>query len=99
MKVSVPHKLGKAQALKKIKDFGNIAPKKFSQDLTDLKIEWKDSCGEFSFRISKININARGTISVDEKNLMISGHLPLAFRFFKNKIEKIVISHATSILK
>ena len=68
----------------------------YSNLIIDLKEEWKDHKGKFSFKVKGYQIS--GTLEIGSKDIKIEGEIPWALSFFKGKIEKILIEKVHDLL-
>lgn len=95
--LSIPHKLTKDEALKRIKILLNKTKKEHSKEITNLKEDWSNYSGNFNFTLKGFEIS--GIITVDQSKVEINGTIPFALSFFKEKIKKIITKEAEKLLK
>lgn len=96
MKIIIPHKLGKTEALKRIKGLLEKVKEKYKDKIEKVDEKWKGNEGEYYLIIYRYELN--GKIEVTDKDIKLSGKLPWTLSLFKNKIEKIIITEAKKLL-
>jgi predicted NBD/HSP70 family sugar kinase len=84
--LEVPHALGQAEALQRLKRQFSFAKETYQSHLTDLVEQWTDGTLEFSFRAAGMAIS--GTLAVEASTVQIHAELPWAAAIFKNMIEQ-----------
>jgi hypothetical protein len=96
LNLSVPHKLSQQDAKKRIKGLLEKVKAEHSDKFSDLREEWSDNVGAFSF--SALGFSVSGTLTVTPTAVQFSGDLPFAVSLFKNKIEATIRDRATELL-
>ncbi len=96
IKISLPHKLPKEEALKRIKSLLSKVKIEFSEAVSDLKESWDGNTGKFSFSAKGFSIS--GTLVVNEALVQLDGKIPFAVSFFKKKIEAVIETEARKVL-
>ena len=94
--MSVPHKLSQEDAMKRIKGLLENVKREHSDKISDVREQWTDNVGTFS--LSAMGFAVSGTIAVTPTDVQVSGELPFAASFFKNRIETTIRERATELL-
>jgi hypothetical protein len=94
--VSVGHALGRAEALRRTKNFLGQIKEKHADEISDLNEEWVGTTGTFSFTARGFDVS--GTLNVDDRRVTMSGEGSALLRPFKGKIESILREQAQEIL-
>jgi hypothetical protein len=84
LSLEVPHALGQAEALERLKRQFSFAKEAYASQLSDIHEEWNDHALEFSFRAMGMAIS--GTLAVEAAAVKIDAELPWAAVIFKNMI-------------
>jgi hypothetical protein len=95
-KVTVQHRLGKEEALRRIKGLLGDAQQHDGGRITDLRETWTDDGGTFAFKLGGFKVS--GSIDVREIDVEIDVDYPLAARPFKEMIEATLRDRAQSVL-
>ena len=82
----VPHALGQAEAVRRLKEQFTLAQAAYQAHISDLKQEWTDSTLEFSFRA--IGMGISGSLAVEDAAVTLQAELPLAAALFKGMIQQ-----------
>lgn len=96
LNVKIPHDLSKEEALERIKNMLNNLKKEQKDKITNLKEDWQDNKGSFSF--SAMGFDLAGDVNVDDNNVEINSKLPFAVSFFKGAIEEMITKEAKKLL-
>ena len=94
--LNIPHKLSKDEALSRIKNLLNKMKEEQKNVVTDLKEDWQDNKGSFSFNAKGFNL--AGDIVVNDDAVQIHSELPFAVSFFKGAISDMISKKANEIL-
>lgn len=94
--VTVPHQLGKDEALERIKTILVKAKEQYGDRITDLQETWNDQGGTFSFRAMGFKIS--GSLDVTDNDVKINGDYPFAAIPFKGTIEATLRERAERLL-
>ena len=97
MKVTVPYKLNKTEAVKRIKNLLLELQTEYKGQVSDVKSRWTDSQAIYSFKMNGLQI--KGTILINDRNVIVNGKLPLIAMAFRSQIENIIRQKATELLK
>jgi hypothetical protein len=95
--VTVPHQLGKPEALERIKSILVKAKEQYGDRLSDLQENWNDDGGTFSFRAMGFKIS--GLLKVTDTEVVITGDYPFAALPFKGTIEATLRERAERLLE
>jgi hypothetical protein len=95
--VTVPHQLGKQEALERIKSILVKAKEQYGDRLTDLQENWNENGGTFSFRAMGFKIS--GSLKVTDTDVEITGDYPFAALPFKGTIEATLRERAERLLE
>src|SRR5690242_19723164 len=96
IKLSIPHKIGAAEAKTRISKLAKEAQAQLGGVVTDVREEWRDHVGTFGFRAMGFNI--AGQFDVQPSTVEISVNLPLAALPFQSKIEDELNRKAVALL-
>lgn len=94
--VTVPHQLGKDEALERIKTILVKAKEQYGDRISDLQENWNDQGGTFSFRAMGFKIS--GNLDVTDTDVRITGDYPFAAIPFKGTIEATLRERAERLL-
>jgi hypothetical protein len=95
--LDVPHTLGQAPALERLKNKFSLAKDMYQAHISHLQEEWNDTGLTFDFRAAGMNVS--GTLAVEEAAVKLKAHLPLAALLFKGAIEKQVREELERLLR
>lgn len=86
--VTIPHKLGKAEAVKRLQTgFGNVRST-FGEKFVVLKDEWAGD--HLDFRASLLGQTTTGTVDVADDNVRLEVQLPWILSLLANKAKALV---------
>lgn len=88
MHIEIPHKSSKITALTKIKKALNEARPQSGQEMEITEERWEGDTLHFGVKLQGKTIT--GTVLVNETHLVVDAKLPLLWRIFEGKIEKMV---------
>jgi len=94
--MNIPHSIGKEEALNRIKNLLGNVQSKFSGQIKDVKEEWNDNEGSFSFSV--MNMPVSGKLTVNNGDVALDGKLPLAASLFQGKIKEVIMEEAKKVL-
>ncbi|HYI25669.1 MAG TPA: polyhydroxyalkanoic acid system family protein [Thermomicrobiales bacterium] len=94
--VTVPHQLGKDEALCRIQGIMVQAKEQYGDRISDLQETWTDDGGTFSFRAMGFKIS--GSLAVTDRDVQITGDYPFAAIPFKGTIEATLRERAERLL-
>jgi hypothetical protein len=63
IEMSIPHSIGKDDALNRIKDLLGNVQTRFSGQLKDVKQEWNENEGSFSFSVMNMPVSGKLTVN------------------------------------
>ncbi len=92
--MSIPHQLGKEEALNRIQSVLKNVEAKFGNQVSDLQQDWQSNTGNFSFRV--MNMPVSGTLIVNDNDVALD--LPAAAAMFQGKIKSIILEEARKVL-
>ena len=95
--VSVPHRLGREEATRRLKSGLETARTKLSQVFTIEEETWTDS--RLQFRVRALAQPASGTIDVAEDHARLEVTLPWPLAQIAEKIQRAVQSQGTTMLE
>jgi hypothetical protein len=96
LNMDVPHGLSQEEATKRIQNLLNGVKSQFADQINDLDENWDDNIGEFSFSVAGMPVS--GKLTVNPSDVNITGNLPFAAMFFKDKIESTIRNEADTLL-
>jgi hypothetical protein len=85
MNVVVAHTLGQMEAVNRLKSMLQEVKDRYAGQISNLEETWRETGGDFSF--SAMGFKTSGTIEIEEHEVRVGGHLPLAAALFKGRIE------------
>ena len=86
--VTIPHKLGKEEAIRRLKNgFGNVRST-FGEKFVVLTDDWKGD--HLDFRASLLGQTTTGTVDVGESSVRLEVQLPWILAMLANKAKSIV---------
>jgi hypothetical protein len=94
--VSIPHRLGKEEAIRRLKSGLGVAQTKFDQVLSVQEETW--SGDRLQFRIIALGQSASGTINVAEDYVRLEVALPWLLAKAAEQIQRALKSQATIML-
>jgi hypothetical protein len=95
--VSVPHRLGQAEATRRLKSGLETARTKLGQVFTIEEETWTDN--RLAFRVRALGQAASGTIDVAEDHARLEVTLPWPLAQIAEKIQRAVQSQGTTMLE
>jgi len=94
--VTVPHTLGRAEALNRVKGLLTQAKEQHGDRISDLQENWTGSGGTFSFKA--MNFKISGSLDVSDTDVEINGEYPWAAKPFQGTIEATLRERAERLL-
>ena len=94
--VAVPHRLTQDEAVLRIKNLLGDVKTRYADQIVGLNEAWDGYAGKFSFQAMGMPVT--GTLAVKPAQVEISGQLPFAAMFFKDKIEALIRQRAEALL-
>jgi hypothetical protein len=88
MHIQIPHKSSKITALTRIKQALNEARPKAGDQVEITEERWEGETLHFAVVLQGKNIS--GTVQVNETHIVVDAKLPLLWRIFEGKIEKMI---------
>jgi hypothetical protein len=95
--VSIPHRLGKEEALRRIKTGFGRAETEFAWALRFDEQRWEGD--RLNFRVSAIGQHAQGTIDVGEDNVRVEVMLPWLLARFAQAAQRVIGQTGTKMLE
>ena len=86
--VSIPHHLGKDEAVRRMKTGLQKVMQPFGSMLTVVQQDWTDN--RLEFRIRALGQTSNGIVDVEEDHVRLEIHLPLGLRAFAEKAKTLV---------
>ena len=96
LSMSIPHQLGKEEALNRMHSVLKNVEAKFGNQVSDLQQDWQSNTGNFSFRV--MNMPVSGTLTVNDNDVALDSKLPAAAAMFQGKIKSIILEEARKVL-
>jgi len=94
--VKVPHTLGKAEAVNRLKNILESAKSQYGDRISDLQENWQEDGGTFSFKAMGFKIS--GSLVVTDTDATINGEFPWAAKPFQKTIETTLRERAERLL-
>ena len=95
--VSIPHKLGKAEALRRIRNGVGSARTRFGHVLSIEEETWNGDMLEF--RVKALGQSASGTIEVGEEVVCLTVELPWLLARLAEGVQKVLRKEGTLLLE
>jgi Putative polyhydroxyalkanoic acid system protein (PHA_gran_rgn) len=95
--VSIPHRLGKAEATRRLKSGLETARTKLAQVFVIEEETWADS--QLQFRVRALGQAASGTIDVAEDHARLEVALPWPLAQIADKIQRAIQNQGTTMLE
>ena len=95
--VSIPHRLGQAEATRRIKNGLAVTRSDYSAPLTIHEETWTDS--RLRFNVNSLGQTASGTIDVTDDHVRLEVTLPWLLAKFAEKIVPAIRKEGTLLLK
>jgi len=96
LELNIPHSLSQEEALKRIKNLLSETKREHGDQVADLKEDWHDNTGDFSFTARGFDI--AGQLTVTPSAIELRGKIPFAVSLFKGKITKMINEKAAELL-
>ncbi len=94
--IEVPHALGRAEALRRLKDRLDAARVAYQGLVHNFEEEW--SAQRLRFRFRAVGMEASGTMDVEDAAVRIDAELPWAAMIMRAAIEQRIREEMTTIL-
>jgi hypothetical protein len=94
--IRIPHSLPQQEALARIQGLLKKLQQEQTDTITNVSEKWNGNDGEFSFTAKGFDLS--GTLSVEEKEVIVNGQLPFALSFFKGMISQAIKEKAGELL-
>jgi hypothetical protein len=95
MHFEVPHKFGAMEGVSRVKNALVEGKKQAGDQLTIEKEEWNGNTLEFAVLVQGHRIT--GSVVVEEKQFIVDAKLPLLWRMFEGRIEKMIAEQVKSL--
>lgn len=95
--VSIPHKLGKAEAMRRVKEGFGTAQGKFRHLLAVEQQDWSDD--GVAFHVRAIGQTAKGTIDFGEDSVCLKVELPWLLARLAETVQKVIRKEGTLLLE
>lgn len=86
--VSVPHQLGRAEAIRRLKDGFGWAREKYGAIISIQQEDWTDN--HLVFRIATLGQSASGLVDVSDTDVTLSVELPWLLARFAEKAQSVL---------
>jgi len=97
MHVEIKHAFKKDEAISRVKMALNEARTKAAEHVQGLEERWENDTLHFSFNLQGKKID--GTLDVRDQEFELNAKLPLLWRMFEGKIEKMIQEQAGQFIK
>lgn len=97
MHIQIPHKTSQRAAIDRVKKGLIEAKPQMREHVVVDKQEWADNILNFAFTAQGKQIT--GTLKVTETEFIVDAKLPLLWRMFEGKIEKMIAEQAQTMIK
>ncbi len=96
LKITVPHQLGQAEAVMRLKGFLAKVKERYQNQVSDLEETWSDNTLDFGFKTYGFQI--KGRMVVEPAEVQFEGQIPFAAMMFKGKIEQTIRDEINRVL-
>jgi hypothetical protein len=96
IRVSIPHQLGKPEALKRVRTLLTNVKRNHGDQVNNLQERWHDNGARFSFNAMGFDVS--GELIVGEREVTVTGKLPWLAGMFKGQIEDTIRDQASELL-
>jgi hypothetical protein len=96
MHVTVPHQLGRDEALNRLKNLLTDMKAQYGDKVTDLQENWTDEGGTFSFKAMGFKLS--GALQVTDNEMRLNGDFPWAAKPFQGTVEATIRERAERLL-
>lgn len=96
IRVSIPHQLGKAEALKRVRTLLTNVKRDHAEQVSNLREQWHDNGARFGF--SAMGFDVSGELTVTDREVTVTGKLPWLAGMFKGQIEDTIRDQAGELL-
>jgi hypothetical protein len=97
MSMSVPHELGRDEAVSRLKNLLTDMKQQYGDKISDLQENWNDAGGTFSFKAMGFKLS--GSLNVTDNEMQLDGDFPWAAKPFQGTIEATVRERAERLLR
>ncbi len=97
MHVAIKHSFTKSEAVTRVKAALDQARSQAGQHVQGLEERWEEDTLHFSFNLQGKKID--GTLEVRDQEFDLNAKLPLLWRMFEGKIEKMIEAQASQFIK
>jgi hypothetical protein len=95
--VSVPHEIGRAEALSRLRKFLEITRHDYAHEVSDVRGQWEGNQLEFTFSARGQPI--QGSLVVEENAVHVSGLLEFRAILFRGRIEETIREGLCKLLR
>src|SRR5207244_2877738 len=96
LEMNIQHRLSQDEALKRIKNLLTETKRDHGDKIANLKEEWKENVGTFSFTAKGFDVS--GTLTVNRSNIELKSKIPFAVSLFKGTITSAINEKASELL-
>jgi hypothetical protein len=96
IEMSIPHSLGKDEAMNRIRQLLGNVQQRFAGQVKDIQQNWTDNEGTFSFSV--MNMPVSGKLTVNSNDVALDGKIPLAASLFQGQIKSVIMQEAKKVL-
>lgn len=96
-KVSVPHGIGRADALSRLRKFLDVTRHDYSHEVSDVQGHWEDNQLQFAFIARGQPV--QGTVVVEEDAVHVSGSLEFRAVLFRGRIVDTIQEALSKLLR
>lgn len=95
MKFNVPHNTTQAAAIRRVQKLLEEHKSQIAEQASDVVTSWNDNVLTFSFTAQGTHIS--GTVTITDTHFDVYAKLPLMYRLFEGKIEKMIQAEIAKI--
>ena len=94
--VSVPHSLGREEALSRIRSLVSDLKSQYGSQVSDVSEDWHDGKCDFSLKVKMFRLS--GSIEVGDSSAEIRGSMPPGTGRFEGKAKALIEQRAKALL-
>ena len=95
--VSVPHGIGRAAALSRLRQFLDVTRDNYAHEVSEVRGDWDGNQLQFSFAARGVPV--QGTLIVEEDAVHVSGPLQHSIVLFRSRIEETIRQELSKLLQ
>jgi hypothetical protein len=95
--VSVPHAIGRAAALSRLRQFLDVTRNNYAHEVSEVRGDWEGNQLQFAFAARGLGV--QGTLVVEEDAVHVSGPLQLSVILLRGRFEEAIRQELSKLLR